>query len=287
MRIERAKRLESEHSVARLCQVLEISRSGFYARQARGTCARRREDARLLALVRASHEQSTRRYGSPRVHEDLRALGERTSRKRVARLMSQEGLVARRRRRFRATTQSRHGHELAPNRLARRFAVRRVDRVWTADITHIWTREGWLYLAVVMDLCSRRIVGWQSGARLDESLTLQALEKALATRRPSQRLLHHSDRGRQYASARYRGLLARHGILRSMSRKGDCWDNAPTESFFSTLEFEQLRGWMPKTRAEATGGLFEYIEGFYNRRRRHSSLGYQSPEEFERRAATR
>jgi putative transposase len=269
------------HRTERLCRVLGVSRSGLYARQRVGESPRLREDRRLSVEVRAVHEESKRRYGSPRVHRELRKRGVRMSRKRVARLMREQELRARARRRFRITTQSRHDHPVVPNRLRRRFTVRRLNRVWLGDITYIWTREGWLYLAVLMDLCSRRVVGWATSARLTEELVHRALSAGLATRRPGRRMLHHTDRGSQYASAGYRRSLSTQGIRMSMSRKGDCWDNAPMESFFSTLKEELPVDGQFETRAQAHAEIFEYIEVFYNRERLHSALGYVSPQTFE------
>src|SRR5262245_36783834 len=232
--------------------------------------------------IAAIHRASRHCYGSPRVHAELRAHGQCTSRKRVARLMRRAGLAARRRRAFRVTTQSRHTRSVAPNQLARQFTAPAPDRIWVADITYFATVEGWLYLAVVLDLFSRRIVGWATSDRLGDSVTLEALGMGFARRRPSPGLLHHSDRGSQYASAEYRAILAGHGAERSMSRAGTCWDNAVAESFFATLKVElgQAAAW--PTRARARQAVFDYIELFYNTQRRHSTLGHLSPVAFER-----
>lgn len=242
-----------------------------------------REDRRLLTQIRTVYRKSRNRYGSPRVHAQLRSEGIRCSRKRVARLMRRDRLRARPRRRFKMTTQSGHSQAVAGNHLQRRFAVEALNSCWAADITYIWTEEGWLYLAVLLDLCSRRVIGWSTSDRLGEELTLRALDRALADRRPARGLLHHSDRGSQYASRAYRGRLAAWGIEASMSRRGDCWDNAPVESFFSSLKTELLAGRpVPSSRRQARSELFEYIEVFYNRQRRHSALGYLAPAEFEK-----
>ncbi len=268
--------------VTALCRVLGVSRAGFYAAQARPVPTRVSEDERLAVEIAAIHRESRRCYGSPRVHAELRARGHCTSRKRVARLMRRAGLAARRRRAFRVTTQSHHALPIAPNRLARRFTAPAPDRVWVTDITYLATVEGWLYLAVVLDLFSRRVVGWATSERLAEGLVVEALGMGLARRRPWPGMLHHSDRGSQYASEAYRAILSTHGMERSMSRAGSCWDNAVAESFFATLKVEIGRDAAWPTRAEARRAVFEYIELFYNGERRHSTLGHLSPVAFER-----
>lgn len=273
-----------EFPVGLMCRVLQVSRSGFYAWVRRGPSARARQEEKLRAAVRRVFRENHGRYGSPRVWRELRAQGIRASERRVERLMREEGLRARARRRFVGTTDSRHEERVAANELDRRFAVEAAegpDRVWVSDITYLWTAEGWLYLAVVLDLATRRVVGWGMGTTLETSLVLRALRMALRRRRPPAGLLHHSDRGCQYASAAYRAALAAAGIRASMSRAGDCWDNAVAESFFATLKWELVRRCRWATRAEARSAVFEYIEAWYNRRRRHSSLGYVSPAEYE------
>jgi transposase InsO family protein len=267
-----------------MCRVLAVSKAGYYAWRDRAPSARARADRQLAAEIRAVHRRSRATYGSPRVHAELRAQGVRVSEKRVARVMRAEGVRAKRRRRFRVTTDSRHGEPVAPNVLDRRFAVAQVaapDRVWAGDITYVATREGWLYLAVVLDLASRRVIGWSMRHTLERGLTLDALAMALAQRRPAAGVLHHSDRGSQYACGEYRGLLAQHRMRCSMSRKGDCWDNAVVESFFATLKAELVDGAEWPTREAARAALFEYVEVWYNRQRRHSSLGYLSPLQYE------
>jgi transposase InsO family protein len=268
-----------------LCRVLEVSRAGFYAWQDRAPSPHTQADQRLGLAIAAIHAESRQRYGSPRVHAELGARGHRTSRKRVARLMRQHGLAGRRRRRFRATTDSGHTLPVASNVLARQFAQPAPDRAWVTDITYIATSEGWLYLAVILDLCSRLVVGWAVSERLARELTLNALDMALVRRRPLDGLLHHSDRGSQYASEDYQAVLADAGIVCSMSRRGNCWDNAVAESFFATLKVELVHDATWETRATARAELFEYIEVFYNGQRRHSSLGYLSPRAFERQGA--
>jgi transposase InsO family protein len=267
-----------------MCRVLGVSVAGFYEAQQREPSGRAQRDQALLVRVRAAHRRSRRRYGAPRVHRELVTQGERVGKKRIARLMRAEGLVGRRARRFVRTTQARAGDAVAPNRLARQFAVAQVpgpDRVWVSDITYVPTREGWLFLAIVLDLASRRVVGWALDDTLAAQLALAALEMAWAQRRPAPGLLHHSDRGSQYTSADYQAKLTAHGIEASMSRKGDCWDNAVAESFFATLETELIDEADWATRAEARRAIAEFIEAWYNRERRHSSLGYRSPVEFE------
>ena len=273
---------KATYPVRVLCRTLEVSRAGFYAWQARAAAARTLQDQRLGVEIQAIHAESRQRYGSPRVHAELRDRGHRLGRKRVARLMRRHGLCARRRRRFRITTDSTHPLAVAPNVLARRFAVPAPDTAWVTDITYLWTQEGWLYLAVILDLFSRAVVGWAMSARITRHLTLQALTMALGRRRPPQGLLHHSDRGSQYASADYRRALAAHGIVCSMSRRGNCWDNAVAESFFATVKVELAHAAHWATRAQAHGEVFEYLERFYNGQRRHSALGYLSPITFER-----
>jgi putative transposase len=271
------------YPVALMCRVLQVSRSGYYAWHKRPVAERRRQDQRLALEVAAIHAESCGRYGSPRVHAELRERGQRIARKRVARLMRAAGLRARERRRFRCTTDAGHGMAIKGNLLARRFAVSVPNSRWVSDITYLWTLEGWLYLAVVLDLFSRRVVGWSLSERLERRLALDALGMALKGRQPSRAMLHHSDRGSQYASQEYQQLLAEHGILSSMSRVGNCWDNAVAESFFATLKIELAYQTQWRTRQEARSALFEYLELFYNRQRRHSTLGYLSPNEFEQR----
>jgi transposase InsO family protein len=269
--------------VTTMCRVLEVSRAGYYAWRARPLCDRVRTDAVLTAKIREIQQQVRQRYGSPRVRMELRALGFPAGKHRVARLMREAGVSATARRAFRVTTQSSHAEPIAPNRLARRFAVAahpQPNRTWAADITYIPTREGWLYLAVVLDLASRRVVGWALRTRLTEELTLAALRMALQHRRAHD-VLHHSDRGVQYASRAYQHLLHARGCTASMSRVGDCWDNAVVESFFATLTKELLGDGVFATRDAASRTLVEFIEVWYNRRRRHSSLGYRTPVEYE------
>lgn len=285
MRYEFIRAEKANHSVAILCRVLEVSRSGFYRWAEETTCDRHRRDAELAQRVETIHVTSNKRYGSPRVHRQLRNEGQSVSRKRVERLMREKGLVARPRRRYRGTTDSSHEHPAAPNLLQRDFTASAADQVWVADITYIPCVIGFVYLAVILDLFSRRVVGWSVQSHLREELALEALQMALETRRPAPGLIHHSDRGIQYAATEYRDQLSSRGLLSSMSRRGNCWDNAPAESFFSTLEFELLRDRSFHGVFDASDALFEYIEIFYNRERLHSTLGYQSPDAVEQSAA--
>jgi len=270
--------------VRTMCRVLEVSKAGYYAWRARPVSARRQSNAALTTQLRVLHHRLKRRYGSPRLVTELHALGVRCGKNRVARLMREAGLRAKSARRFRLTTQSQHRVPVARNLLARRFAVAshpRLHQTLAADITYIPTREGWLYLAVVLDLASRRVVGWGLRRRLDQELALGALRMALTRRRPAGGGLHHSDRGVQYACAAYQQLLQRAGFTPSMSRLGDCWDNAVVESFFATLTKELLIDTEFETRTAASRALFEFIEIWYNRQRRHSSLGYRTPVQYE------
>jgi transposase InsO family protein len=264
-----------------LCRCLAVTRSGYYAWAARGVSRRTAVDQQLTRQLRVAHADSRGTYGRPRLHQVLRARGIRVSAKRVARLMQAAHLVARGRHRYRVTTDSAHAHPIAPNRLQRRFRATRLNAIWAADITACPTRGGWCYLAVILDLASRRVVGWALQRTLDATVVTAALTRALIARRPTRPLLHHSDRGCQYASTAYRQQLQAAGLRVSMSRRGNCWDNAPVESFFSTLKTELLppQPWADQPAAHAA--IADYIDDFYNRRRLHSSLGYVSPVAFE------
>lgn len=259
-----------------------VTRSGYYAWLRCPESKRKRENERLLFLIRVAHKQSKGIYGSPRVHEQLVKEGEKCSEVRVAKLMAANGIRAKQEKKFVVTTDSKHDEPVADNVLDRKFEVDAPNKVWASDITYIPTDEGWLYLAGVLDLCTRSAVGWSMGDSLESSLVMDALEMAYGRRQPERGLLHHSDRGSQYASIEYRDLLERYGMEQSMSRKGNCWDNAPMESFFGTLKRELVHHTRYRTKQEARKDIFEYIERFYNRKRLHSSLGYMSPAEFER-----
>ena len=267
----------TEHSVDMLCKVLKVSRSGYYGWLNRGVGRRERANQELLEHIRKSHQESRETYGSPRVVQDLRAKGIRCGENRVARLMKRNGLAAKMTRRFKVTTRSRKGVQYAPDRLQRRFAAEMPNQVWTSDITYIWTGEGWLYLALVLDLFSRMIVGWATSATIDARLVCQAFQCSLKRRNPQGELIFHSDRGGQYISDALGKLLDSQDVTIVQSHGLSCYDNAVTESVFHTVKTECVYFEHYRTRAEAHDSLFDYIEVFYNRQRRHSSLGYLTP----------
>ena len=260
-----------------LCTVLQVSDSGYAAWQQSQGPTKWLSDAALLKLIREIHEHTKAAYGSPRIYRELQGRGVPVSRTRVERLMRENGLRGRHKRRFKATTDSKHSLPVAPNRLEQNFATERPDQVWTADITYIATGEGWLYLAIVLDLYTRQVVGWAMRERMTKDLVIDALRMAWFRRRPQPGLIHHSDRGSQYCSHEFQQQLAEYAMLPSMSRKGNCWDNAPSESFFNSLKNERVHGARYQNRDEARADVFEYIEVFYNRVRRHTSLGGVSP----------
>ena len=274
----------NEYPIRTMCRVLEVSPSGYYAWRKRPESKRARENRRILTEIKAIFAQFNKRYGSPRVFREPLNNDIFCNIKRVERLMAQNGLKARQRRKYKITTDSGHNLPVAPNILDRQFEATAPDQVWVADITYIPTAEGWLFLAFVLDMFSRRIVGWSTSASLDRQLAIDALMMAIWRRQPSVGLIHHSDRGSQYASEDYRAILDANGMVCSMNRKGNCWDNAPAESYISTLKIEELFGKEKLTRGQINALLFDYIETFYNFERLHSSLGYLSPVEFERMA---
>ena len=269
------------YPLALMCALLMVSLNGFRAWLRGGDPDRKRlTDTQLVALMRAIHVEVKGAYGSPRMHEELRARGFRVGKTRVERLMREHGMRARHKRRYKATTDSKHGLPVAPNIVERNFSPEAPNRLWSADLTYLWTDEGWLYLAVVIDLFNREVVGWAMKERMSADIVTDALTMAWFRRRPEPGLVHHSDRGSQYASGVFQALLARYAMICSMSRKGNCWDNAPTESFFNSLKNERVHGQRYRTRDEAKADVFAYIEAFYNRTRRHSTLGFRSPVEF-------
>ena len=274
---------QEQFPVARMCGLLEVSTSGYYAWRARPLSGRARANREMIVEIQDIYMQSWQTYGSPRVHAELLARGFSASKNRVARLMRAENIQSRRKKKRKVTTNSRHAYPIAPNLLQRDFQAAAPNEKWLADITFIPTGEGWLYLAAILDLFSRKVIGWAMDTSLESVLVEQAFHMAVQNRKLVEGLLHHTDRGSQYASGGYRKLLTGYDIQASMSNTGDCFDNAPMESFFSTLKCEQVHLQNYITRAEARTDIFAYIEGFYNRLRRHSSLGYLSPEEFERR----
>jgi putative transposase len=272
---------KAQFPVSLLCAAVGVSRSAYYSWRAGTPSQRKLANERLLAEIRAIHAEHRERYGSPRVRAELRERGHAVGKHRVARIMRENGLRARPRRRFRRTTESGHKLPVAPNLLERRFTSSAPNQAWVGDITYIWTAEGWAYLAVLLDLYSRRVVGWALRKALTRDLAVSTLTHALARRRPPPGLVHHTDRGCQYASGEYRRLLTKHGAACSMSAAGDCWDNAVAESFFATLKKELVHGCAFETRSEAYDIISDYIENYYNAKRRHSAAGNLSPINFE------
>jgi len=272
---------KAHYPIRLMCRCLAVSRSGHYAWRTRPASARSQQDARLKVEIAASHAASRRTYGSPRILRDLREEGHGVSRKRVARLMRELGLEGRRKRRFRTTTDSTHRFPVAPNVLMRDFEVDAPNTAWATDITYLATLEGWLYLSVILDFFSRKVVGYAMSERIDRALVLEALRQALVSRPGVRDLVHHSDRGNQYASHDYREALDQAGIMCSMSRRANCWTNAVAESFFGTLKVELLYELPLQTGNATRNAVADYIGNFYNVRRRHSSLEYRSPVEFE------
>lgn len=270
-----------EFAVIRMCEALEVSTSGYYAWRGRPASKREMANRELTAKIKTAFEESGETYGSPRIYQVMRKLGLMCGRNRVARLMRAEGLRAKQTRRHRATTRRNKSHRAAPNRLNRDFRAERPNQTWLSDITYIPTREGWLYLAAILDLFSRRIVGWEMSSRMTSELTLTALHKAIRRCRPEPGLIHHSDQGSQYTDGDYQAVLRAHHMLPSMNSVGSWYDNAPMESFFGTLKSELVHHRLYLTRDQARPDVFYYIEGFYNPRRLHSSLDYVSPEAYE------
>ncbi len=273
-----------EFDVLKMCEVLDVSRSGYYRWSKRPESTRKRENRRLTKLIREIHMEHRKVYGSPRIHAILRRKGERCSLNRVARLMKEARIKARQKKKFKATTNSRHGLPVWPNLLDRRFHIAGPNQAWVSDISYVRTTQGWLYLAATLDLHNRQVVGWSMDKRMTSELVCDALKMAIKRRRPPVGLIHHSDRGRQYCSTDFQKLLGVNGMHCSMSRKGNCWDNAPMESFFHTMKTELVYLTRYETRAQARQDIFEYIEVFYNRKRIHSTLGYCTPVEFETQA---
>lgn len=281
MRYEFVESHCDEFPIKLMCKVLDVSRPGFYAWRDREPSKREQENVELLEDIERVFEDSRQTYGSPRIHQTLQDEGRTVGRNRVARIMRENGIQAVQPRRKKRTTDSNHAFPIAKNLLDRRFTTVTADEVWLADITYIETDEGWLYLAAVLDVYSRKIVGWAMDKTMSRKLCMDALNMAIVNRKPPEGLVHHSDRGSQYASGDYQQMLDDYGMTCSMSRKGDCWDNAPMESFFGTLKTESLHRFDFASRDEARRVVFEYIEIFYNRKRKHSVLDYASPTEFE------
>ena len=270
-----------DYEIDELCRVLGVSESGYRAWKRGGKPGRKRlTDAQMLALIRAIHAELKGAYGSPRMVRELRNRGFSASKARVERLMRENGIRARHKRRYKATTDSKHNLPVAPNLLERDFTPEAPNQVWTSDMTYLWTDEGWLYLAIVLDLFNREVVGWSLKPRMTADIVTDALTMAWFRRKPAAGLIHHSDRGSQYASHVFQEKLKAYGMTCSMSRKGDCWDNAPTESWFGSFKNERVHGERFETRDEVKAMAFEYIEVFFNRKRLHSTLGYKSPVQF-------
>jgi putative transposase len=265
-----------------LCRTLGVSRSGFYAWSKRDDTQRQNNKMKLVQAIEDIHLGSRKTYGSPRILKALRALGFTVSKARVERLMKEFGIRSKVKKKFRITTDSKHDHPVAKNILSRDFAPQGPNMVWAGDITYVWTEEGWLFLAVLLDLFSRKVIGWAMNERMTKGLAISALRMAIENRKPGAGLVHHTDRGSQYACGQYRAILKAHKMICSMSRKGNCWDNAVAESFFHSLKTELIHHETFKTREEATQKIFEWIEVFYNRKRLHSTLDYQTPEEFDK-----
>jgi len=271
----------SWHGVQRMCRVIGASRSGYYQWKRQPKGKRQKENEKILMEIKESHKNSRRAYGSPRITDELQTKGIKCGKNRVARIMKVNGIVAKTAKKFKATTNSKHNLPVAENLLNQNFKSEKPNIVWVSDITYIPTLEGWLYLAVILDLYSRQVVGWAMSDRLTTDFVVKALCQAAGRRRPPSGCILHSDRGVQYASADFRDVLRAYGFIQSMSRKGNCYDNAVAESFFHTLKTEHVYDYRYKTRAEAIQSIFEYIEMFYNRQRRHSALGYRTPVSFE------
>lgn len=272
----------SIYPITRMCSILEVSENGYYNWRNRGKSQRKQDDEQLVSRIEDAYNDNRGVYGSPRIHVELKAQGIKCGRKRIARLMRERNISARKKRRQAKKTDSNHGSPIAPNLLKRDFTADASNKKWMTDMTFIATSEGWLYLAGVIDAYSRKIVGWAMGSEHDAELVKQALHMALVTQQPGAGLVHHSDRGSEYASKSYQEMLHQHNIQISMSRKGDCYDNAMIESFWGTLKEECFSLEIFHTRREAKTAIFEYIEVFYNRKRRHSSLGYLSPVDYEK-----
>jgi len=271
----------STHGVQKMCRIIGASRSGYYIWKKQPQNRTQKENEKILMEIKEVHTKSRRTYGSPRITDELRSNGTKCGKNRVARLMKIHGIVGKAKKKFKATTNSKHSLPVAENLLNQNFVAEKPNTVWVSDITYIPTLEGWLYLVVIIDLFSRQVVGWGMSDRLTSGFVVKALYQAIGRRHPGSGCIFHSDRGIQYASADFRDVLKAYGFIQSMSRKGNCYDNAVSESFFHTLKTEHVYDYRYETRAEARQSIFEYIEMFYNRQRRHSALGYRSPVSFE------
>lgn len=273
---------ELEYPVAFMCEVFSVSSSGYFSWRKRDNGTREAEELKLLRAIEDIHKSSRKNYGSPRIHAQLKGMGHRVGKTKIERTMKKHGIRAKTKRRFRVTTDSKHDLPVAPNLLKRNFSPEKPNQTWAADITYVSTREGWLFLAVIIDLFSRQVVGWSLDKTMTRELVCSALRQACFRRKPGTGLVFHSDRGSQYCSKEFRLLLNQHRILQSQSRKANCWDNACVESFFHTLKTEMIYHEDFQTRDQARRAIFEWVEAFYNRQRLHSTLGYKSPIDFER-----
>ena len=271
----------STFPVKKMCQLLDVSRGGYYEWEQRESSKRRKDNEILLDQIKEIHTKTKKRYGSPRITRELNKKGVVCGKNRVADLMRKNNIQAKAKKKFKATTNSKHNYPVAPNLLKQQFYAQRPNQIWVSDITYVWTSEGWLYVAAILDIWSRKIVGWAMSNRQTKELAIRALNQAIGRRPRETGIIHHSDRGSQYASNEYKKVLNKYSFRQSMSKKGDCYDNAIMETFFHTLKTELIYWEQYKTRAEARSSIFEYIEMFYNRERLHSSLGYNSPEEYE------
>lgn len=265
-----------------MCKVFAVSKSGYYAWLRRGHGGRDADDLKLLRAIEDVHNSSRKTYGSPRIFEQLKGMGHKVGKTKVERTMKKHGIRAKTRRKFRVTTDSKHKLPVAPNLLARNFSPEKPNETWASDITYVWTREGWMFLAVIVDLFSRQVVGWSMDKTMTKELVCSALRQAYFRRKPGTGLVFHSDRGSQYCSKEFRAILGQYRMLQSQSRKANCWDNACVESFFHTLKTELIYHEHFKTREQASRAIFEWVEAFYNRQRIHSTLGYRTPVDFER-----
>lgn len=274
-----------EFTVKLMCEVLDVSKSGYCDWRKRDHSPREAKKNALVEKIEKVHQGSRKTYGSPRVFKVLKGMGEKCSKSTIERLMSKNGIRAKTRRRFKATTNSKHDYPVARNVIKRDFSARKPNRLWCTDITYLWTLEGWLYLAVIIDAFTRKVVGWSMSERMTQALVSDALEMAVNCQKPKPGLIHHSDRGVQYAADAYQNSLKKYGMICSMSRKGNCWDNAMAESFFHTLKTEHVYHEQFETRSQAKSSVFEWIEVFYNRQRIHSAIGFISPECYEHLAA--
>ena len=272
---------KARYPIKVMCRVMKVSRSGYYKRNSRSKSRLRIENEKLTDKISDIYKESRRTYGSPRVYNELKKVGIMVGRNRVAKLMREAGLRVKTKRRYRVTIDSKHNYRVFPNILGRRFETSKTNNKWASDMTYIEIQGGWLYLAVVIDLYSRQVVGWAMGRKMRDSLAVTALQMAVGRREIKEGLIHHSDRGSQYASNAYQEELRKHGMVCSMSRKGNCWDNAPLESFFKTLKMDLIYKRKPRSYEATKQEIFEYIEVFYNRRRLHSSLDYVSPVDYE------